>query len=375
MASITSRVENNLINWKIAKDGWIGATDSVSDGTWVWSTPIEKETFWLGLNELYGGMPVNGMYSAWEPAGTTTVSGYPTNMPGNDYAYMSYSGYWVDRPITSPTVLSFFCEFGDPDHLVPAYVYGVATLSPSGCIFDDATSLCLGRSQTNCNYSPDCEWSTSGSCVPGCNTVSDNDVCTSRVGCHLDTDTIPALCVVDVCIGYTTEATCNTATKCYYNGTACNYKYTCDRFNDDQAGCDQAPACHFIGGTCQAKDMCPTYLTADGNCGTTACQQSCNNDLNCQLIVSGSETGLCVAKECVTCSTSNADQCDNVQGSESAPGYFRPVVSPRRSSPDPSPTEPPSASLSPSSRTSRPSTSSSYSPAQQAPSPAATIAD
>eukprot|EP00742_Colponemidia_sp_Colp-10_P006748 GILJ01007233.1.p1 GENE.GILJ01007233.1~~GILJ01007233.1.p1 ORF type:complete len:2169 (+),score=356.63 GILJ01007233.1:3-6509(+) len=329
LATVSSPIENNLLNWKLAKSGWIGATDAASEASWLWTTPTGTSNFWVGQNEVYGGMPVNGMYSAWEPAGTTSVSGDPTNMPGDNYGFLSYTGFWVDRPNVSPNIFSFFCEFGVTSSDVPSYAYGTATLNVTGCAFDSATAICAGRSQNSCNYSPDCEWNAAAStCVPGCNTVSDNDDCLSRVGCHLDTDSVPALCIVDICVTRT-QVTCASDKTCYWNGTTCNYQYTCDRFTDADS-CNAAPACTYLNGQCQTKDMCPTYLTADGNCGTTACQQSCSNDINCELIISGSESGLCIAKECTTCTTDNANQCNSISGNELDPGNFRPGGLPKQ---------------------------------------------
>jgi len=85
LATITSKNENDFIWTKIDGIGWIGANDSLSEGTWKWVAGPEKGTvFWQGN---YNGSPVNGEYSFWN-------TGEPNNVQKSwgddeDYAHIN----------------------------------------------------------------------------------------------------------------------------------------------------------------------------------------------------------------------------------------------------------------------------------------------
>lgn len=133
LATITSNSENNFVTARLSNAGWMGASDSASEGAWRWVTgPESGIQFWSGTS---AGSTVGGNYANW---GT----GEPNNAGDEDCAqYLSGgTGRWNDLPCSGTTLPGYVAEFGAPGNLptvvaanisvVTADVPAITSLSP-----------------------------------------------------------------------------------------------------------------------------------------------------------------------------------------------------------------------------------------------------
>lgn len=105
LATITSEAENDFIYSRLSQNGWIGASDSVSDGDWQWVTGPEIGTsFWSGGVD---GSFVDGAYSRWNDSEPNDSGGDEdcAEFRGTD------AGGWNDLPCNS-TLEYYVVEFG-----------------------------------------------------------------------------------------------------------------------------------------------------------------------------------------------------------------------------------------------------------------------
>lgn len=106
LATITSELENQFVTEVLNREGgWVGASDSGSEGTWKWITGPEAGTiFWRGPGSAFGGSPVDGRYTNWN--GTDE----PNDWVGtNDYLELGDRGEWHNTAETAAR--PFVCEF------------------------------------------------------------------------------------------------------------------------------------------------------------------------------------------------------------------------------------------------------------------------
>jgi len=129
LATITSAEENSFIQTKTKSVGWIGASDSISEGKWRWVTGpegLKDSLFWIGTGAQYkaklaGSGPVNGAYNNWN---CNKKYSEPNNSGGHEsYAHITifpkdttYSYYWNDLPDKGGTgdyyPAGYLIEFG-----------------------------------------------------------------------------------------------------------------------------------------------------------------------------------------------------------------------------------------------------------------------
>lgn len=107
LTTITSQAENDFVAARLSNAGWMGASDSVSEGVWRWVTGPENGTqFWSG--NYPGGTSFNGAYGNWN------------NMEPNDSGanedcgqFLSGSnGKWNDLPCSGTTLPGYVVEYG-----------------------------------------------------------------------------------------------------------------------------------------------------------------------------------------------------------------------------------------------------------------------
>eukprot|EP00658_Telonema_sp_P-2_P016412 TRINITY_DN16367_c0_g1_i2.p1 TRINITY_DN16367_c0_g1~~TRINITY_DN16367_c0_g1_i2.p1 ORF type:complete len:364 (-),score=75.27 TRINITY_DN16367_c0_g1_i2:115-1206(-) len=232
-------------------------------------------------------------------------------MPGDNYLLLQLNGYWSDRPYYNPRVRSFFCEFGSDSETVPGYVYGMAVVQRTGCLFPSIAGACNSIvDSVRCSSTSECRWDTANSkCMTGCESLTNSDDCMALDACYLDISYVPSRCIVNAC---NLSTTCADA-ECYRTADdMCQYKTTCDRFDGNEARCDGTQLCQYIATTdkCAPIIFCDSYM-ANSTCNTDDCQARCISDVQCDLITSG-DLGTCVPKLCdstagASCDVSNCN--------------------------------------------------------------------
>lgn len=100
LATITSMSEDVFAKAKLQGEGWIGASDVDSEGTWKWMTGPEAGTvFW-------NNGTVSGQFHNWYP-------GEPNNVGGTEhYAHYWDIGYWNDWPNNVSAIKGYIVEYG-----------------------------------------------------------------------------------------------------------------------------------------------------------------------------------------------------------------------------------------------------------------------
>ena len=300
LASVVSQVESNILSNKLLVEGWIAGSDATVPGEWRWASgPLSTQKnataqlFWLGKGVAAGGKAA--AFAHWELPGLTTALGEPNNLPGDQFALVMINGYWADRPNQDPSVKGYVCEYGDDsNNKIPNTIYGKSILRWMGCVptGDSIAKACSGRTSLDyCSATPECTWDTKVlRCLPGCRYISNRAQCSDTSYCHLDLDSVPALCEANTCAN-----TSCTDPRCTRDGSECVYNVGCSRFSDPPS-CTSDYRCEWSSSGCSRKDTCRAYQSSD-QCVAESCQASCNADATCEL-VSSKANSVCISRQC-----------------------------------------------------------------------------
>ena len=107
LTTILSAEENSFVSDRLENDGWMGASDSASEGDWKWVTGPETGTsFWSGDEN---GSTVDDNYANWN-------AGEPNDSSGNEDCAQFYvaTGRWNDLPCSGSSLSGYVAEFGAP---------------------------------------------------------------------------------------------------------------------------------------------------------------------------------------------------------------------------------------------------------------------
>jgi hypothetical protein len=106
LVTVTSSGENDFCKAKLTGNGWMGANDATTEGTWKWVTGPEAGTqFYSGVYPT--GSCSSGQYCNWN-------GGEPNNCcSGEHYAHFLSGGAWNDFPNSvSGTIAGYVVEYG-----------------------------------------------------------------------------------------------------------------------------------------------------------------------------------------------------------------------------------------------------------------------
>lgn len=117
LATITSAEENSYIYARLLGVGWIGGSDSASEGNWQWvQGPEAGMQFWQGNA---GGSAVDDAYVNWDSNQPDNANWYPGSSDEN-CAQMGILGtmkpQWNDMPCIYP-MPGYVVEYGAPDDM------------------------------------------------------------------------------------------------------------------------------------------------------------------------------------------------------------------------------------------------------------------
>ncbi len=108
LANITSSDENSFVAARISQDGWFGASDSGTEGTWKWlDGPESGTTFWIGTAS---GSAQDGAYENW-------ATGEPNQSGDEDCSQFYANGSGWNDLSCSGAISTYVVEYGAPGNL------------------------------------------------------------------------------------------------------------------------------------------------------------------------------------------------------------------------------------------------------------------
>ena len=111
LTTITSQAENDFVAARLTNAGWMGASDSASEGTWKWVTgPENGTTFCIGNMSC---AVQSGQYANWN-------NGEPNDSGSNEDCgqfLAGGTGKWNDLPCSGSTLPGYVVEYGAPGNM------------------------------------------------------------------------------------------------------------------------------------------------------------------------------------------------------------------------------------------------------------------
>jgi len=163
LTTIASSTENDFVALRLLNAGWMGASDSGSEGVWRWVTGPENGTqFWSGAS---GGGTVGGNYANWG-------SGEPNDAGGNEDCAQFLtggSGKWNDLPCSGTTLPGYVVEYGAPGNLPTVTAKNIAITTTA---LPTANSFSPADNSTNIGTSTNLVITFSQAVTPGAGSIA-----------------------------------------------------------------------------------------------------------------------------------------------------------------------------------------------------------